>query len=380
MTGQIIELLLKLPADMQADLQVEVVRPLMQTHPFFHRYIACFCDKHTIRVMVTDAVTEMILELGRRLFSVGETARGMYFVNAGQLRYLLMHDQMSKGEMGRGTHSTSRISALEDEPCAYELVHPREWLSEHALWMEAWRHLGIATSNCESEIFEIAGPTVHRILGDNPVAGYYARCFFDDDPGEHGTYKTMLPTLITTFAGPHADSDQNSGTDDERPQLDKQFSSFGIPKVGRTTVKGLLQDLSAMVTFGEKTNGPRASRHSSQAFQSVQKAGSMSSTVISTCAGEPEVDNGIRRTSTRSLHSLGSVPEAEEEAFFSDEHADRVRSAQQSPSASGAQESAERDAISSPSDGLLIQSKCPEPKPLDPSEAQAPLAEGPIAL
>merc|ERR1712178_52081 len=70
-----------IPVNLQVRLCQEVFGPMLQTHPLFHQYL--LADPWAFSCICRTAVSEMTAEQGQDLFTQGERATAMYFVDDG---------------------------------------------------------------------------------------------------------------------------------------------------------------------------------------------------------------------------------------------------------------------------------------------------------
>merc|ERR1712232_1370621 len=90
------------------ELHVEVFTPVLDTHPFFHRYGEL---NPGVRKVCHTAISQAVLSHGDLLYAAQDTADQMYFVKSGKLNYNPV-----------GDHSV------------IEKVDVGEWLCEACLW------------------------------------------------------------------------------------------------------------------------------------------------------------------------------------------------------------------------------------------------------
>lgn len=161
-TSSKVEILKMLSDQLQAELHTACAIPHLNIHPFFWHLLCC--SPVTARRLCMSGIKWRSLARCDTLFLGSERAEGMYIVVHGELRY-------------------RRLCAAGKEVFQEMVEAAEDWISEPALWLKLWVHLGSLTSSVETELCAVGADTLPGIIKLNPVASracwHYVQNFFE---------------------------------------------------------------------------------------------------------------------------------------------------------------------------------------------------------
>lgn len=148
-----VHVLSMLSKQLNDELQCTISLPQLSVHPLF-----AYLKKSsfiTVSRLAKEAVAGASFARGDTLFLPGQHATSMYMLTSGMLEY----------------HRTSGATMLPPET----VTANEDWISEPAIWMESWYHLGQAVSMSECSVLVISSNMLSDvILRVKPVAGTVA--------------------------------------------------------------------------------------------------------------------------------------------------------------------------------------------------------------
>eukprot|EP00928_Gymnodinium_smaydae_P063180 TRINITY_DN46847_c0_g1_i1.p1 TRINITY_DN46847_c0_g1~~TRINITY_DN46847_c0_g1_i1.p1 ORF type:complete len:728 (-),score=49.50 TRINITY_DN46847_c0_g1_i1:246-2429(-) len=123
-----------LSEQLNSELECASLQPIVKVHPLFE--LLFDVAPATMRRLCTNVVFRKAVAYSDDLFYPGEAASHMYIVIRGKLLY-------------------SKFLRQGDYPTHSETAVVRDWISEQAIWLQAWVHLGILTAGSDSEVLMI---------------------------------------------------------------------------------------------------------------------------------------------------------------------------------------------------------------------------------
>eukprot|EP00929_Paragymnodinium_shiwhaense_P063201 TRINITY_DN31589_c0_g1_i3.p1 TRINITY_DN31589_c0_g1~~TRINITY_DN31589_c0_g1_i3.p1 ORF type:complete len:1004 (+),score=125.79 TRINITY_DN31589_c0_g1_i3:115-3126(+) len=153
-----IELLEQLSTPMYMELRFELHYPLLSKHPFFASYADI--NQQAVQRICFEALKSTSLCASDSLFSVGDTAWGMYHVAKGVLMYAL----------NPPGHLSPRKGSLDF--IGKTAVHADDWFCEPVLWTP-WEHKGNMSAITEVDLVVLSAETFHAILQNNRAAAQF---------------------------------------------------------------------------------------------------------------------------------------------------------------------------------------------------------------
>lgn len=135
-----------LPEALRVDMHREVFLPVLIPHPFFHHYHE-FLDDASLATICHTAMYERALGRGEYVFSWGETASHMFFIQGGVCEYTL----------GAAMHKDVTT------------VECNEMVAEAVLWMP-WEHVGRLLVVKHVELATLDSVIMQAILRGQPAA------------------------------------------------------------------------------------------------------------------------------------------------------------------------------------------------------------------
>jgi len=174
-----------LSATLRAELQMEIVRPHMDSHPLFSLWLSV--DEVAMRRLCFEAVHSKHLRSAEELFAAGVDATAAYFLIDGLIGY--EHDPFSSQAPG--------MDIVE--------VHEGSWICEAALWTK-WIHVGKAHAIVECDLLSISAKefaqNTARSLALEQMAREYGRQYHKrvvNAQPPHAPYPTDLEVCYTDF-------------------------------------------------------------------------------------------------------------------------------------------------------------------------------------
>jgi hypothetical protein len=162
------KILKKLPTDLFVSLKVEIMSPPLRRHALLRFVAAGQRTSAAEMTLASDGAEDRVLSRGQKLFGVGPEAKHMYFILRGELSYPRQDFDI------QATDWETHLSAESSEA--------GRWLSEHALWLAAWEHLGLATAGQKGfcEVLSLNAAVFQRAFGDSVLMKRYAKSFLDE--------------------------------------------------------------------------------------------------------------------------------------------------------------------------------------------------------
>lgn len=89
-----------------------------------------------------------------------------------------------RGEISYKSSSMPRLVSMEviSQKTIPQAVHAGRWLSEHALWLALWQHVGMAVAGeaGHCEVFCLNAAVFRRAFQNSFIMTRYARCFLEE--------------------------------------------------------------------------------------------------------------------------------------------------------------------------------------------------------
>eukprot|EP00811_Abedinium_folium_P016259 NODE_251_length_3282_cov_9.000634.p2 GENE.NODE_251_length_3282_cov_9.000634~~NODE_251_length_3282_cov_9.000634.p2 ORF type:complete len:406 (-),score=58.36 NODE_251_length_3282_cov_9.000634:207-1424(-) len=152
--GKDVTALQVLPHSIQGKIKFLVQVPIISQHPLFEHLVENF-SQDVVRV-VQDAIDEITLHLGQKVFDVQEQTETLYFVIAGSVKYEMT--ERSSFEFGTAQGQ-------------------RQWLAEPALWLDEWEHTGRAVAGASTELLMLRAPDLAKVMKDHHTIMSYVLAF-----------------------------------------------------------------------------------------------------------------------------------------------------------------------------------------------------------
>jgi len=106
------------------------------------------------------ALQELSLVVGQEVFTAGEVADRMFFCISGQMTYsgpswVNWNTVPEKVEASFGVRDSAARDYTQSQGERSPLVQSGDWVSEPAMWLESWRHVGKLTARISSELLGV---------------------------------------------------------------------------------------------------------------------------------------------------------------------------------------------------------------------------------
>lgn len=243
---------------LQKLLARETYAPVLLGHPFFNYYARQ--NQNAFQELCHSAVSYIYLSSGDCVFSVGETAKLMYLVTKGKLKYLRpiqtdpSSSQRSAGiaqpsemstKVGTGSISTANNGGPSGSTgaIAEEIVRAGQWLCEVSLWVN-WSHVGTLHASTFAEILCVSTEKFAAITKTHQTCHYMC-----------SRYATQYVETLNTMGFTEV-NDVCMGPEQVDTVLAGAFpEEFGFEaereRVGRKTMLNIFDSITSSTTPGE---------------------------------------------------------------------------------------------------------------------------------
>jgi len=216
-----VELLQKISTPLQMELRYELHFPVLSKHPLFQVYATT--NRPVVHRICQEALKSVLLCAGDVLFSLGDTAWGMYIVDHGVLCYAFA---------ATVRHCSGSLASLP------ETLKPGNWFCESVLWTP-WEHRGEMRALTESGLLALEAEKFHKILFKNRTAAQQLAVYASEavdrlNQIRRADLTDLDDTILDTEAMIHRAFDAVDEDDHDRPATRNWLSKMASPSGPRS--------------------------------------------------------------------------------------------------------------------------------------------------